>query len=274
MSDYPKKLTAWLTGELARAKPADKLVLRTAAPGSKGTEIETFEIETRLDAEELPGLADQILGRAQDDATGSGPSVQRYVLLSYRKSEEAKKPRARFMFRLRGESDLDLDDEAGEDAPTMKGLMTQLMRHNEASNRTMQSVVASFGTMMVRRLESSDRTINELIAERTQMFKEIEESRGDQHVRDMEALAETKKQERIDKGIDQLAPLIPVIVNRVTGTKMLPEGKTKTAAEALFKSLSPEQLQGIGQNLTAPQQIAFVELLKAFQETENKAKEN
>lgn len=262
--EHDKKLGAWLRAEFCKAKPPHKLFLRTAAPGARGTNIEEWQ-PVKLELEELPTLGNEILQRAQDDADGNGPSIHRYVIHAMDKGES--KPRAKYSFRLRGESDIDLDDEEGGEAPTQKGLMTQLMRHNEAIMRTNQSGMTSLIGMMVRRLEASDNHIEQLIKERREHFSVLEAAQSEASNRDMQAMIEMKNQDRKDLAFQKLMTLAPLVVNKIVGSKILPDKSDPLMMmlEPLIGSMSGEQLQAIQSTLNMEQTIMFVELLSAFQ---------
>jgi len=62
--------------------------------------------------------------------------------------------------------------------------------------------------------------------------------------------------------------LVPIVLNRIIGAKALPEKNDPLMMllEPLVNSLSQDQLQAIGQQLKPEQMIAFVELLKTFQQ--------
>lgn len=260
-----KKLEVWLRSELCKAKPPEKLVLRTAAPGARGTPVETFEIETRLELEEIPVLANNILARAQDDANGNGPNVHRYILLSFRKEEG--KPSAKHSFRLRGESDLDFDEEAGDEPANLKGMLTQFMRHNEAMTRTVVQSTSALTAIMVRRLESSDRTIQKLIEERNENFKVLEEARSEQHNREIEAHLITESEKRKDQAFQKLMALVPMVLNKLAGGKVLPDKSDPLMMllEPLIGSMTAEQFQAIQGTLNPEQSLMFVDLLQTFQ---------
>jgi len=272
--DHDKKLTQWLTSELCKAKPPEKLVLRTAAPGTRGTEIEEFAIETRIELEEIPVYSGQILARAQEDADGNGPTVQRYVVLSFRKGET--KPGARYAFRLRGESDVDLDEESGDEPATMKGLLAQLMRHNEATTRTLVQGAGTLMATMARRLESADRLNESLIKDRTEHFRILEDAKSEQHTRDMEMMLTDGDLKRKDQAFSKLMTLVPLVINKMMGNKVLPDKSDPLMMllEPLIGSLNPDQFQAIQSTLSAEQTIMFVELLKTFQQRKQLAEKS
>lgn len=280
--DIEKKLANWLSSELGRNRSKDKplrrFVLRTAAPGSKGAEIETYELDETimLTSDDIPAYAGNILQRAQDDADGAGPTIQRYTLFSFCKG--AQQPSGRFIFRLRGQSDLDLDDEAGEDAPTNKGLLQQLMRHNEATNRALMQGMTGMMGIMTRQLESVNQVNEKLIRERTDMFETLESARSTQSERDTQLMLVSGEQERKDKAFEKLMGLVPVVINRMIGAKVMPgdaNDPLMLMLDPLISGMSQEQFQGITATLKPEQQLMFFEILKTIQARKNGAvKEN
>jgi hypothetical protein len=276
--EHEKKLSRWVTGELCKQKPCTRFVLKTAAPGRSGTPIDEFEIEHRMELEEIPPFAANIIARAQEDADGCGPVIQRYVVLAFRKGDT--KPVSKFPFRMRGEMDVDLDEESGEEPATMKGLLMQLMRHNEATTRTLVQATATLMTSMTRRLESSDKLTEGLIKDRTENFKMLEEARSEQHTRDMDLMLTEAEQSRKDKAFEKLMTLVPLVINKIAGQKILPDSSDPLMMmlEPLIGSLNQEQFAKIQSTLNPEQTIMFVEMLQAFQKhkqlTNGTAKEN
>lgn len=263
-----QKLTAWLRSELCRPqKPVAKIVLRSAPVGGKGIEIETFELEaSEIQLEEIPVYAESVIARAQEDADSSGSRITRYTLQSFRKGDE--KPAARYSFRLRGESDPDLDEESGGEEPANpRGLLSQLMRHNEAIMRTFVTSTNALSATMARRLESADRLNERLTHELTEQRRIVEEARGEQHVRDMEMMSEDASIKRKDAAFGKMMALVPLVINKLAGGKVLPDKSDPMMMllEPFISSMTPDQFQAIQGTLSPEQTIMFVELLQAFQ---------
>lgn len=269
MSDN-KKLESWLTAEFCKdrpeGKPLRKFVLRTAAPGTKGSDVDDFKIDARIELDEIPVWASQIMARAQDDADGRGPGTYQYVVLAMLKGEE--KPVARFTMRVAGNEDLDLDEDGtNENAPNMKGLMSQLMRHNESYARALAMMTAQQVASAVRRQESAERTVERLLDERMKMYETLEQSRSQQHDRDMDLMLADSEQKRKDAVFGKIMQLMPLVVNKMMGSKVLPDKSDPLMMilEPLIDSMGAEQFKAIQQALTPEQTLMFVELLQTFQ---------
>lgn len=272
MSDQVKIISRFLRQEQG-SKSVVRYVLRHAAKGKNGTEVESFEITESLSPEELDLLAASIHDRAQMDADGIGPTVQRYTITSYLKDEKVT---GRLAFRCKGSADLDFDEESEtgeEDAPTNRGLMQQLMRHNEANNRTLMNVMGATLTSMARRMESSDRMIEKLQEERRKEFEIIENARSQEAERQLLLESERAKQARYDIGFKKIAQLAPVALSHFTGGKL--EAKD-TAFSLMLKELvsgmSEEQFMAIARTLKPEQQIAFFRMIQMMKEQAKESK--
>lgn len=261
-----EKLVGKFLRQESTSKNVSKYVLRHAAKGRQGNEVETFEITESLTEMELENLAAVIVSRAQSDADGIGPAIQRYVLLSLGGDDTVM---GRQPFRLRGTSDLDLDgdDEAGEEPANMKGLMSQLMRHNEAQARTMQMSLGSILTSQARRMESQDRLIERLMEDRLKSFEVVEEAMSRKHEREMEMESLRSKEQRTAFGLSKIMALLPVALSAFSKGK-IPTDKTPMVlmVEELVNGLSEDQLKGIAGQLQPEQRIILLQVFKTIQE--------
>lgn len=246
-----------------RTTPVDRIVLRSAGTGSKGSEVDTIDISPEFDNDSMPVLVDEILTRAQADADSLGSKMQRYIVCA---CEIGKKDGARFAFRLRGEGDED-DGEQGEDAPTEKGLTSQLMRHNEALMRMLVMTTGTQVGAMSRRLEANEAMMGKLYEERVKDKEAVEASKSLQHERDMQMLLTSGAEERKNDLFKKLEMLAPLIVNKLAGKSVIPDGPGGDIVKTLSDSLSGDQLQKISQFLTPEQQMLLLTLIKTARET-------
>jgi len=245
-----------------RAQPLSHIVLRSSAAGSRGVDVETFPIPERISVEEIGSLAETILARAQEDADGSG-GLQRYTLQLFER--EGAKPVGRYPFRMRGEEDPEWDEPAGEEAPTSKGLLTQMMRHNEATVRVMVQSAGTLTGVMARRMESLENMVGKLVEQRQSDLEILERALSQQHERDMTMLVTDNEEKRKDRMIQKVEMLLPAVLHKLTGHKLLP-GDTDPnmiLVKELVNSMSPEQIMRIRTNLSQEQQILLFELLQA-----------
>jgi len=267
MKDLESKIGDYLRSELVKIRPQGKQIsrfsLRHASPGHQGNDVESWDHDDKMNLDDIGVFANEIAARAQTDADGIGPGVHRYTLQSY----IGKQPSSgRFVFRIRASEDPD-DEIGGDDSPTTKGLLAQLMRHNEANARTLNTMSSGVVTLLVRRLEAMDSRMSNLEKERAETFLALEAAKSEQHTRDMELMKESNNEERKDAALKKLMDLAPVVVNRIAG-KQLMEAKDPLSAmvSQLGDSLSQEQISKIASALSPEQQIMFVEAVKTAKE--------
>jgi len=267
MADVRRDMERFLRQQLfrQRAAPLTCFALRSAGVGSRGQAVDTFEIPEGFNGDHIGMLVDDILMRAQADADGMGTKLQRYTLIAL---EVGKKDGSRFPFRVRGEGDE--DDGDGEEQPNEKGLTSQLMRHNEALMRMNTMAMGGILNALTKRLEAAERFNETLISQRHEYLQSLENAKSLEHDRDMEALQisghETRKAELFKK----LEMILPLVVNKITGHKLLPEAVGGDVFSTLANSLTPDQLQGIAVYLTPEQQMMFLTLLKSAKDASQK----
>lgn len=270
MSSQEKQLEIWLRQQLFRNRknPIEKLVLKSAAPGSQGQEIEEFSPpEGGWNSDNLPALKDDILSRAQTDADGMGTKLQRYVIIAL-EMDESRGPR--FPFRVKGEGG---DDSDGEEAPNDKGIISQLMRHNEVMMRQMTAGYAAQLSYLARQNEMLSNQNQGLLVKQMEGFQALEDAKSQQHQREMELLSVGASEERrslaLGKVVSKIDVLLPAILGKITGSKLLTTGENK-ALDQFVGSMSEEQLQHLSGLLTQEQKILFMQMMK---ETSEKKKE-
>lgn len=255
-------LCRWLSRELVKDrkdKPISKIVLRHAAPGTKGNEVDTIDMQERtLSMDELPLLSEEIISRAQTDADGIG-GVQRYTVVLYALNEV--RAALRWPFRIRANGDE--FDEAGDESPNSKGLLSQLMRHNEAIAKTMVHAVAGLTTVMARRLESSDATITRLTDQHHKNMQLLEDAQSQQHTRDMELLTTEANESRKNQMFEKLSLLVPVMINKLAGQKvMAADDPAAMMLKSFSESITPEQFKTIQATLKPEQLIVLGQILQ------------
>lgn len=265
MQDLESKLGLHLRSELTKIRSKDKqiakFVLRHASPGAKGNDVESWDHDERLELDQIEMLAAEISGRAQTDADGLGSGVHRYTLQTVlNKGVNGN----RFVFRVRANETGD-DEVAGEDSPTQKGLLGQLMRHNEANNRTLHTALGGIVSMMSRQMVSMGERMQSLEAERATTFLALEAAKTEAHDRDMDAMKTLEDEKRKGQAFDKLMQLGPVVVNRIVGKDIMPTGGVDPLAmilNNLGESLTQDQVRTIAATLRPEQQLQFMEVME------------
>jgi hypothetical protein len=186
--------------------------------------------------------------------------IQRYVLSLQPAGE--KRSVARYPFRLRAQ--VEEFEEAGDEPANIRGMTSQLMRHNEALAKTLVHAVSGLTTVMARRLESSDNTIARLTEQHQNNMRLLEDANSQQHVRDLELLDATRKSEREDKIFEKLSLLVPVVINKLAGQKVVSADDPGALMLKTFTdSINTEQFVKIQQTLSPEQMILLGQIIQS-----------
>lgn len=277
-----EKLKRWLEKVFYDEReegPCVKLALRhmTSGQSTKGGEVFSIRIphnddHVQVGDDELLHLINDIEGAALDDAEGIGAGVQRYKLLAFFKHEP--RPLTRFSFRMSATEFDGEEDEIGmSEAPDQKGLTAQLMRHNEALMRTAVMGANQTIGLLTRTVRSQGEQIENLLSERRETFSLVEDLKSKKHERELMTLEAENQQKRHQDLFEKASLLLPTVVNRIAGKKLLPEANTALIMiKELAESLSPDQLPGLMKSLRPEQQILLMDLMKATQEEDGEEK--
>lgn len=228
--------------------------------GGKPSPVKRRTFAEPQGVEDVETVADEIVQVTTDDATGMG-GVQRYQVIPL----FGGKAKGRLMIRVEGYSDGEFD-EFDSEGPSNRGLVAQQMRHNEALIKSSHAAFGGIMTQMQRLLMSQSQHIEKLLEQRMEDFKAIEEAQSAKHEREMEMLQLAGKEERNAKLFEQGSLLLPAIVNRIGGKKLLPEKATPemTMLKGFVESVTPEQFNKLLGIFQPGQQIALVELMQSF----------
>lgn len=265
MSNAERDVTKFLREQCFRERKTDALTgfaLRHASPGAKGNDVDFFEVPETLNSDNISGFVDDILERAQSDASGMGPGVHRYVLQARAEGKDL----ARCAFRMAA-SDDEFGEGAGDEPPTLRGIVQQQMRHNEALARIMTMGVQAQLNQNARVMENQNAQITKLIEQRQKDAEVIEAARSQEHEREMQLLITSGNEERKGKIFEQFNALLPILMNRVAGAQLLTPTQ-KNALKGFVDTLGPEQLEKIRSTLDPAQQVALLHMIKALQDEE------
>lgn len=265
MSDK-NELVRWIRNQVFkdRITPLAKFVLRNAAYGSRGGEVEEFDVAGEMTPEQVSAFAEQIVQSAKRDADAAGTKLQSYLLMAL---EEDASTGPRFRFRIRGEGD---EEDSGEERPDKDGIVSQMMRHNEALMRMATMGASSTIMQLTKQLEAANAVIAKQNEQRQAMLEVVEEARTAQHDREMQAFIVNSNEERKTKAFDTVAEKVgalwPVVINKLSGKQLLSEGETNVL-QGFVNGLSQQQLAQIASCLSTEQRIA---LMKIYQEVQSK----
>lgn len=261
--DQEKELERWLRTQVYRDnrnRPLEKFVLRNANGGFKGGEVEEFELPTeQMTPEQVPIMAEQVLQAAQRDADAAGTKLQTYMIMAL---EMGAKTGPRHRFRVRGDGE---EEDSGEERPDEKGIISQLMRHNEALMRMATVGAQQTITTLTRQLEAANRTVETLNAQKQTAFDTIEAAKSTQHERELQLLVTGSNEERKTAAtttiMKKLESLWPIILSKMSGAKILSSDEN-SALKGFVDGLTQEQIMAMVQHLNQEQKILFMTIFR------------
>jgi hypothetical protein len=248
---------------LVQEQPAElplALVLRHVSINDRQVDVATFAPQKLAEGGEqeasLGELVKRICDAIDNDVDGLG-GVQRYLLIAVLD----QRPVGRLPLRCAASgADSGSIDAIESEPATPKGLLAQLMRHNEAQTRmfalSVGQVISTMQRTIARLQESAE--IGE--ERRLEAVALTEDLLSQKHKRDLmtekAALDYTFKAE----GFKKLLEIGTAVAGRI-----LTGGKMGGLLERLFSSLTPDQFETLGKVLS-PEQVAIVnELIAAHQ---------
>ena len=269
------RIENWMTAQIYgpnRMPGGVVFTLRHAGLDEGSRLLRTWQVDTIPERDEFRDLVVEIDSAAQDDCEQLGWSTQRYLLMATSKQgKELGSLTLRYATSSLAEPGITADSEPA----SPRGQVAQAMRFAEASQRTLQAGMGFIVETLSRRLTAQDQLIAEQM--RTQQsYTEQINAMADRGL-ERETMADTKKGAgarvhrtiaEIDHkhalfqfGIERVAPLIPLIGNRLFG-----KAPAKTAAAAhdriasILGSLTPEQVAALQKVLTPEQWSASTSL--------------
>jgi hypothetical protein len=214
-------------------------------------------------------LAQEITDSADEYAAEQNQIVRYCCITSAAGVTIDRKP---FVFTSHPDGATTAEPDTYAEGATDRGLLHQLMRHNEINMK------AALGGYEVQ-LEQNRRLIEAMRAEIEQLYKDrreqvriYEDLLSERHVRDIQIRQMVSEEKRMENAADMLRPLVPVVINKMMGTKLLQtkEHPPLEMARALFSTLTPEQMKGLLATLHPSQQAVVIELTQMFYEEHDK----
>jgi hypothetical protein len=268
------KVKRWLEKHLWDTRdegPVVKIVVKHLdANGRAGKEeiwscnVPHEEDSVTLPEEDVADLINEIDISCYDDAEGMAAGLQRYKILCYVKHKTH--PHSRFTFSLAGDS-ADVDDTGVSEPATEKGLQAQTMRHLEAVMRTSVMSTNQNMAMMQRTIGRQNEHIEKLLEDRRATFEITEDLKSQHHERELATRQAESQDRRYSEMFEKASLLLPAVVNRVAGKKLLPESVSpmQDMLKGLAESLTEEQLTKIMPSLKPEQQIVLLEFMDMSQ---------
>ena len=242
----------------------DKLALRHVAVSDRQNDITTFPIAGKP-TDDLEALLSRIEEALENDADGLG-GVQRYVLLALREG----RPLSRLPLRVASATDDGINGEPLESEPANgKGLLAQLMRHNEVQSRMFAMSMGQVVSTMQRTIARLQETVEQADERRLAAVDIAEQMLTKQHER--AALTQMVEDNRAARTatFDTVKSVMPFVMHYLHKTTGMQAESTPvtTLVSQLASSLQTEQLLGL-QNLLTSEQMEIVGKIFATAPTE------
>lgn len=250
---------------------ASKIILRHLSVDRKPQgDVATFPVKLDPGSEEIEPLVDRICDAAQKDADDMSSGVQNYALYAYFPQDLNYFPRK--VFRVAGNND-DFERELSpSEPPTEKGLVAQLMRHNEGIMKTM-TVSQGYMTSTLQRENQRLAEMNEKFAlQQVDFMILLQDTLDTAHARRLREKKEESDLAMRDGMISKVDSLLPVIINRIAGKNIMPvPDPSFTLMGALLENLSDEQQTALLNLLEPHQRPVFTEMLAEYEKKKAEA---
>lgn len=226
--------------------------------GGEGEDpVYTEEYERKTDKREVlikasQDLASSIIEAAKDDVENFLKGKHKYVVRC-----EGIKARCVFTLTVNDTEDEDMDDI--EETPNKKGLLSQLMRHQEKIMKVAVGSVKNVIDMQRRTIESQQERVHQLEQQQIEGIRLTEELVSGKHARDIELRRIEKKEKRQDEMLGMVMQGAPMLLSMVaqSGNKSGEgeataqsasaqvsggDNRVESMTEALLRSMKPDQL--------------------------------
>lgn len=246
-----------------------KVVIRHLSVDRKPQgDVASIPVRFDGDEDEIGPLVNNIADLAQQDADAQNQGLQLYAIYAYYSKDQTYVPRK--PFRVAGASEMDRELNPSE-PPTEKGLVAQTMRHLEAVMKTSAvSMGYAFQAQQqeIRRLSEVNAKYAETQLEYMVLLQDTLNDRNKRLIEEREAEAALAMKEGI---VTKLEALLPVVINRIAGTPILPEeDKSFMLMASFLERLSDDQQLQFFNSLNEAQRITFGEILAEYEKKKSK----
>jgi hypothetical protein len=236
-----------------------KLELRQISNGSADSVVDSWEFTPDSDKIVIDDLAMEICQRAQSDCEEAFTGPAAYTVFAFFGGNDfpgTRAPAARFISATR------TDTFEETEQPNAKGFAIQQMRHNEGLIRMLVANTTSMQHHTEKLLERSFARIETLESERMNTIQIVEAMLDGKGERESRAEAAREVLARQNDAWQQAKLLLPTVVNKITGKKLMPETSTPTTeiVHELIGSLTPAQIAQLQGVFTPTQMIGFATL--------------
>jgi hypothetical protein len=246
--------------------------VKSSMGGAAREEIHTTRLAGTATARQL---ADLMQSKAETFAGGLTGAQTFRVGAFY--GENPTEPQATYVLLVNGVTE---HDGLSTEGPTTAGMVTQMMRHNEALVQQSYQQTSRLFERMDRHSELIARSYTDMVEHSVKLRQENVEAwefvkklvfmrAEEEHEREMKVLEHGRSTEERKK----LLSMIPALANTVVGREVFPQSAADGALlDAIFEHVKPEQLQMAIQYLGLPAEVTAPLMNRAAQYAEKQAK--
>ncbi len=254
--------------------------------GEEDDPVATEEYERKTDKREVLIKASQELAESLVDAAHE--DVENFMRGKHKYAVRCEGIKARCVFTLTVNDTEDEDMDDIEETPNKKGLLSQLMRHQEKIMKVAVGSVKNVIDMQRRTIESQQERVQQLEGQQLEGIRLAEELISGKHTRDLELRRIEKKEKRMDELTGMVMQGAPLLLHMVAQSGKKDDGgegspapaqaqgqetvegasRIEQLTSALIHTFTPEQLIKIQQSgLFQDEQImTLIEIARAVQE--------
>lgn len=206
---------------------------------------------------------------SQRDANDLG-GLQTYAVYAYYTLDKNYVPRK--VFRVSAEDEIEREREGTTEPATEKGLLSQLMRHNENNNRNslvaMGYILQTFQKELKESRDQNKVFMNQQI-DMTLLVQEVLDGAAKRGLEEKQAEIQVSVIEGV---FEHLKVGLPVLINRLAGKEIFPAKMDRELymMATLFEGLAPEQQAELTSMLRPEQLSVLAELLGMYEERKHK----
>lgn len=231
-------------------------------------------IQVKLDEggeeDAITPILHQIADAAQRDADDINQGVQTYAIYAYYTAD--KNYAVRKMFRVASSAEAEMDRNLNPSEPANdRGLVAQSMRHVEALMRHM-TVVTSMQFQSLTRENTRLSEMNERFAgQQIDLMTLYQDMMNQATTRRLQEKKEEATLAMKEEALAKLSALVPVVINRIAGQKVLPEeDQSFMLMASLLENMPEDQQLKFYNMLTESQKMTLAEILSQYEKKKSR----
>jgi len=281
------KTFRWIRGIFLKGEPVIRLECRhiQASDSGQRNSHRLLELEAKELQSEPEEIATQIIEEATQDAKNFH-GMQSYALFYYTE-KGGNECRGRHVFSIAGSIESEDDFSMGSTEPANeKGLLSQMMRHVEAKERSTNQNHQSQIHFYETRLTQQERYLTIMSDKMMHLFELINTVEDRKLEREIEYRKLMRQEKTKDMAMEKLAMFTPVLLHKLLGAAPsntnssngntqnpdIPQGIDPRLLP-LLESLNEEQMMTIANTMNDEQKVAFIEIYTSYRDLKKKEKD-